>query len=140
MKKIIGLSIVLVMVVLLTASVTFAEANSTVQYTFTLTDLEQGIGGGGPLFADGSAGGHAAVSVLDGQVIAHLYPDSWSDIVPGESIDICFNVVQPKGPTSFPSYFCTSSTGIILPVSGTPVVITNPHGGADLLIRVTPAG
>jgi len=140
MKKIITFSIVLVMVVFLTTAVAFAEADSPVQYTFTLTDLEQGTGGGGPLFADGSAGGHAVVSVLNGQVIAHLYADSWSEIVPGESIDICFNVVQPKGPASFPPYFCTSSAGVTLPVSGTPVVITNPHGGADLLIRVTPAG
>lgn len=140
MKKNIALSIVLVMVVFLTAAVATAATNSPVQYTFTLTDLEQGVGGGGPLFADGSAGGHAVVSVLNGQVIAHLYPESWSEIVPGESIDICFNVIQPKGPPIFPPYFCTSTTGIDLPVSGTPVVITNPHGGADLLIRVTPAG
>lgn len=138
MKKIIALSITLVMVVFLT--VALAEASPPVQYTFTLTDLEQGVSGGGPLFADGSAGGHAVVSVLNGQVLAHLYADSWSEIVPGESLDICFIVVQTKGPPSFPPYFCSSSTGVILPVSGTPVVITNPHGGADLLVRVTPAG
>jgi len=140
MKRIVAFSIVLVMVAFLTAAVALAKADSPVQYTFTLTDLEQGVGGGGPLFADGSAGGHAVVSVLNGQVIAHLYAASWSEIVPGESVDICFNVVQTKGPPTFPPYFCTSSIGIILPVSGTPVVITNPHGGADTLIRVTPAG
>lgn len=140
MKKIIALSIVLVMVIFLTAAVAPAGANSHVQYTFTLTDLEQGVGGGGPLFADGSAGGHVVVSVLNGQVIAHLYAASWYEIVTDESIDICFNVVQTKGPPTFPPYFCTSSAGINLPVSGTPVIITNPHGGANLLVRITPAG
>ncbi len=137
MKKLIVLCIMFVFIVALVPALS-AEGNSPV-YTFTLTDLGQGAWGGGPLFADGSAGGHVFISVLNGQVQAHLDAVSWSEIVPGESIDICFNVDQTKGPTIFPPYFCTSSLGIVLPVSGTPVVIANPRGDTDLLIRVTPA-
>lgn len=140
MKKLIAVSIVMVLAIFL-AAVASAGANSPVEYTFTLTDLEQGAGGGGPLFADGGAGGHMVVSALNGQVIAHFYPDSWTDIVPGESIDLCFAINQIKGPPNFfPSYVCTTWLGIVVPVSGTPVVITNPQGGSDLMLRVTPAG
>lgn len=141
MKRIFALSTLLFIAIFLTAAVASAGANSPVQYTFTLTDLEQGAGGGGPLFADGSAGGHILVSALNGQVIGHFHPVSWSEVVPGESIDLCIAVEQTKGPPDFfPPYFCTSWLGVILPVSGSPVVITNPRGGSDLLLRVTPAG
>jgi hypothetical protein len=141
MKKVVAFSTVLVLVVFLAVAVASAGGNSPVQYSFTLTDLEQGAGGGGPLFADGSAGGHILVSALDGQVIGHFHPVSWSEIVPGESIDLCIAVEQAKGPPGFfPTYFCTSWLGVVLPVSGLPVVITNPQGGADLLLRVTPTG
>jgi hypothetical protein len=141
MKKVVAFSTVLVLVVFLAVAVASAEGNSPVQYSFTLTDLEQGAGGGGPLFADGSAGGHIVVSARDGQVIGRFNPVSWSEIVPGESIDLCIAVDQIKGPPGFfPTYFCTSWVGIAIPISGTPVVITNPMGGSDLLLRVTPAG
>lgn len=141
MKKVVALLTVSVMVVFVVAAVAAAEANSPVQYSFTLTDLEQGAGGGGPLFADGSAGGHIVVSGRNGQVIAHFNPVSWSEIVPGESIDLCIDVDQLKGPPGFfPEYFCTSWLGLVIPISGTPVVVTNPIGGSDLLLRVTPAG
>jgi hypothetical protein len=141
MKKTVVVFSVLVVAAFLTAAVASAGANSPVQYSFTLTDLEQGAGGGGPLLTDGSAGGHIVVSALNGQVIASFDPVSWSYIVPGESIDLCIAVDQLKGPPGFfPTYFCTSWIGVVVPVSGTPVVITNPMGGADLLLRVTPAG
>jgi hypothetical protein len=140
MKKLITLCIMLASAVALVTAVSVEANNPSVSYTFMLTDLEQGAGGGGSLFADGSAGGHLVVSVLNGQVIAHFYPESWSEVVPGESVDICFNTHQTKGPVIFPPYFCTSDLGIYVPVSGMPVLITNPHGGVNTLIKVTPTG
>lgn len=141
MKKTVFLSIILVLAIGL-VTVSIATGNPATRYTFMITDLEQGVGGGGALFADGSASGHAVVSVSlpDGQVIAHLYPESWSEVVPGEYVDICFEVNQTKGPLIFPPYFCLSTALVLAPVSGKPVLITNPHGGADTLIKVTPTG
>ena len=137
MRKLVALFMVLV----LTASWTttaFSGGNSPVQYTFTFTDLGQpGAHGGGPLYADGSAGGNMTLSALDGQVIVQLEVTRWSEVVPGELVDICFDVHQIKGPPLLPPSFCFSQFGLALPVNGTPIVISNPF--ADLaLIRVTP--
>lgn len=117
-----------------------AKANSPVEYTFMWTDLGPGAAGGGTLYTDGAAGGHLVVSDNNGQVIAHFHPESWTDVVPGESVDICFDVHQIKGPPIFPANFCVSDFGIAVPVSGTPVLITNPVDGSDTLLKVTPTG
>ncbi len=136
MRKLVALLMVLVLAAAGTTAA-LAGGNSPVQYTFTLADLGQGGHGGGPLYADGSADGHVTIS--GGQVIVHFHPTSWSWVVPGESVDICFDVHQIKGPPSFPPTFCLSEAGFALPVSGTPVIITNPFSGVELLVRVTPA-
>lgn len=116
-----------------------AEGNSPVQYTFTFTDLGQpGAHGGGPLYADGSANGKMTLSANNGQAIFQLQATSWSEVVPGESVDICFDVYQIKGPNLLPPSFCFSDFGIVLPVSGTPVLISNPFAD-QALVRVTPA-
>jgi hypothetical protein len=122
-----------------TTTVALAGGNSLVQYTFTFTDLGQpGAHGGGPLYADGSANVHMTLSAMNGQAIFRLQARSWSEVVPGESVDICFDAYPIKGPPLLPPSFCFSDFGIVLPVSGTPVVISNPFAD-EALVRVTPA-
>ncbi len=137
MRKSIPLFMALVLAAAMTTAA-FAGGNSPVQYTFTFTDLGQpGAHGGGPLYADGTAGGGITLSALDGQVIVDLEATSWSEIIPGELVDICFDTVPIKGPALLPPSFCFSQFGLALPVSRTPAYLSNPF--ADLaLIRVTP--
>ena len=138
MRKLIPALMVLVLAAVMT-TVVFAGGNSPVQYTFTFTDLGQpGTHGGGPLYADGSADVRMTLSALDGQEIIQFRATNWSEVVPGEAIDICFDVHQIKGPPLLPPSFCFSDFGIVLPVSGTPVVILNPFAD-EALVRVTPA-
>jgi hypothetical protein len=138
MRKFVLVLTVLVLAAVMT-TVALAGGNSPVQYTFTFTDLGQpGTHGGGPLYADGSADGRMTLSAIDGQVIIQFQATSWSEVVPGEAIDICFDVYQIKGPPIFPPTFCFSDAGIVLPVSGTPIRISNPFAD-EAVIRVTPA-
>jgi hypothetical protein len=125
----------------LSASVASAGGERNVVYTWTVNDLGQGVWGGGPLFDDGTAGGNLPISFFNGQVIGHFHPVSWHEVVPGESVDICFRVREIKGSLGPPYEFCfTDVLGGPLPVTGTPIII--PHPDPDiphpLLIRVTP--
>jgi hypothetical protein len=120
----------------LTTTVASAGDNSIVQYTWTVADLGQGVWGGGPLYADGSAAGNFPFSAEDGQLIFQLHPTSWYEVVPGAFIDVCFTVREMKGSSGFPPAFCLSDIGIVLPVTGTPITMPIPDGTA--LIRVTP--
>ena len=81
----------------LSAPVASADGNSRVVYTWTVNDLGQGVWGGGPLFDDGSAGGNFPLSFYNGQIIAHFQPVRWHEVVPGESIDICFHCLSWSG-------------------------------------------
>jgi hypothetical protein len=138
MRKLVPAFMGLVLAAAMT-TVVFAGGNSPVLYTFTFTDLGQpGTHGGGHLYADGSADGRMTLSAMDGQAIIQFQATSWSEVVPGEAIDICFDVYQIKGPPIFPQTFCFSDAGILLPVSGTPIRFTNPFAD-DAVIRVTPA-
>ncbi|MDA8201262.1 MAG: hypothetical protein M0Z49_00575 [Chloroflexi bacterium] len=117
----------------------YAGGSSRVAYTFTYTDLGQGVWGGGSLFADGSAGGNVAFSADNGQTVYQLHPTSWSEPVPGY-VDVCLAVREMKGSSGFPPSFCLSDLGLLLPVTGTPIVIPDPfEPGESTLIRVTPA-
>jgi hypothetical protein len=139
MRRMLVFMMVLLATVLL-ATAASADGNSKVVYTWTVSDLGQGGWGGGPLYADGSTGGNFAFSLDDGQEIFHLHPTSWSEVVPGEVVDICFTLHQIKGPQMAPSSFCLSDMGIVLPVTGTPIIIPNPDlPDTQTLIRVTPA-
>ena len=138
MRKLFILFVVLVLAVSLT-SVAFAGEHSKVEYTWTITDLGQGVWGGGPLYADGSAGGYMSVSLADGQLIFQLDPVSWSEVDGGAAVDICFTVEEIKGSSGFPPSLCLSDVGVVLPISGTPVIISDPEAGMNTLIRVTPA-
>ena len=122
-----------------TTTVALAGGNSPVQYTFTFTDLGQpGAHGGGPLYADGSANVRMTLSAMDQDAVFQLQATSWSEVVPGESVDICFDVYEIKGPPLLPPSFCFTDFGLVLPVSGTPVIISNPFAD-ETLVRVTPA-
>jgi hypothetical protein len=128
---------VLIGVVLLAAiSLTsVASASGNVVATFTIADLGQGAWGGGSLFADGTASGHIPFSFLDGQVIFHLHPTSWSWVVPGTVIEICFDthVIKNMVGLPIPPSFCAT-----LPVTGTPVLVDfNGGGNPDQVLRVT---
>lgn len=137
MRKLVALLMVLVLAAA-TTTLALADGNAPAQYTFTFTDLGQGGHGGGRLYADGSAEGRITLSAEDGQLIVQIHATSWSWVVPGESVDICFDAQVIKGSQPFPPSVCFSDVGIALPVSGTPVVISNPLGD-QALVRVTPA-
>ncbi|HSR29279.1 MAG TPA: hypothetical protein VLY63_01845 [Anaerolineae bacterium] len=140
MKKTFAFLTMLVLAVL-PASVAFAGGHQNVVYTWTVNDLGQGVWGGGPLFEDGTAGGNFPISVGNGQAIAHFYPKSWHEVVPGVSVDICFEVHEIKGDLGLPPEFCfTDVLGGPLPVTGTAKFIPHPDPDwADvLLIRLTP--
>lgn len=129
----------------LLASVAFANGHPKVVYTWTVNDLGQGVWGGGPLFDDGSTGGNFPLSFYNGQAIAHFYPVSWYEVMPGKSIDICFRVREIKGDLGLPREFCfTDVLGRPLPITGTgEPIIWWPHPDPEiphpLLVRVTPA-
>ena len=127
----------LVGVVLLAAFLltSVASASGNVVATFTIADLGQGAWGGGSLFADGTARGHIPFSFLDGQVIFHLHPASWSWVVPEAVIEICFDthVIKNTVGLPIPPSFC-----VTLPVTGTPVLVDfDGDGNPDQVLRVT---
>ena len=127
---------------LLAASITpvvNAAGNPKVVYTFTYTDEGQGVWGGGSLFADGSVGGNVPFSADNGQTVYQLQPTSWSEPISGY-VDLCLTVREMKGSSGFPPSFCLSDLGLLLPVTGTPIVVSDPFEPTEqLLIRVTPA-
>jgi hypothetical protein len=138
MRKLSSIFGVLILVATLT-TVAYAGGNSKVEYTWTISDLGQGAWGGGPLYADGSADGYLPVSLADGQIIFQLDPTSWYEVDGGAAVDICFNVEEIKGSSGFPPSLCLSDLGVVLPVSGTPIVVSDPDSSMQTLIRVTPA-
>jgi hypothetical protein len=114
MRKLILLIAVLALLLLPTAS---AGAAGDVEYTWTLAALGQGGWLGGPLFADGTAGGGGAFSVANGQILASFKPVSWTEDA-DENITVCFSVTIRKGPAdALPPLICTPPS----PVTGTPV-------------------
>lgn len=137
MRKLVPILIMLILVAAF-AAVASADGQKPVQYTFTFSDLGAGAHGGGPLYADGSAGGNWTLSVFNGQNVTRINVVSWSYVVPGESIDICVETTVIKGAPLLPPFFCTAALGLPLSIDGTPAVISNPRG--DLaIVRVTPA-
>lgn len=116
MRKVILLVAVFALLVIPTAS---ARAARDVEYTWTLAALGQGGWLGGPLLADGSAGGGGAFSAANGQILARLDPVSWTEDA-DENITVCFDVTILKGPAdALPPQICTPPS----PVTGTPVKI-----------------
>ncbi len=134
MRKISILLGALILVLLATGA---ASAGRRVVYTWTVADLGQGVWGGGPLFAGGSAGGNVAFSAENGQVIYHLSVTEWSELSPG-LLDLCFALREIKGDSGFDPEFCLSDFEEGLPVTGTPIILTNPDG-SRILLRATPA-
>ena len=128
-------------------SVVTARGNPKVVYTWTVNDLGQGVWGGGPLFENGTAGGNFPLSFYNGQAIAHFHPISWEEVMPGKSIDICFEVRVIKGdfPEEEREPFCFTDVfgpeGLEVTGPGAPLIIS-PHPDPEiphpLLIRVTP--
>jgi hypothetical protein len=119
------------------ATASVALAASPVEYTWTLAALGQGGWIGGPLFADGTAGGGGNIAVGNGSSIINVRPTSWSEPQP-ELIDICFTArtIKGDGPATFS--FCLSDppTSTLLPVTGTPVKVDLPGLGPHI-VRVT---
>jgi hypothetical protein len=116
MRKLILLVAVLALLILPTAS---AKASGDVEYTWTLAALEQGGWIGGPLFADGSAGGGGAFSDENGQILARLQAVSWSEDA-NENITVCFSTTIRKGPAdALPPLICTPPS----PATDTPIKI-----------------
>lgn len=141
MKKKTFAFLALLVLAALPATAAFADGKPNVVYTWTVNDLGQGVWGGGPLFEDGTTGGNFPLSFDNGQTIALFYPISWNEVVPGESVDICFRVREIKGSYGPLDEFCfTDVLGGPLPVTGTPIIIPHPDPEIPhpLLIRVTP--
>ncbi len=143
MKRVLGPFGALLGALLIVASTTqvaYAGGTSKVAYTYTYTDEGQGVWGGGSLFADHSTGGNVAFSADNGQTVFQLHPTSWSEPFKGY-VDVCFAVREMKGSSGFPPSFCTyESLGLLVPVTGTPIVIADPFEPTEqLLMRVTPA-
>ena len=142
LKKTLVFLSMLVLAALL-ASAALAKGNREVVYTWTVNDLGQGVWGGGPLFNDGSTGGNFPLSFYNGQAVAHFHPVSWSEVVPGESIDICFEVRVIKGDLPDDPFCFTDVLGPLeVNGPGAPLILS-PHPDPEiphpLLIRVTPA-
>ncbi len=125
MKKRLLFLLVLMLMIVPTSAV-FASSGHNVVYTWSVADLGQGAWGGGSLFSDGSTGGNAAFSALNGQVVFKIQPVSWSNPVPG-LVEICFQTTAIKGVPFFPPYACLD-----LPVTGGPVL------AYGTILRVTP--
>lgn len=108
---------VVVLALLIFPTVSAGARGGDVEYTWTLAALEQGGWLGGPLFADGSAGGGGAFSDENGEILARLQPVSWTEDA-DENITVCFDVTIRKGPAdALPPQICTPPS----PVTGTPV-------------------
>jgi hypothetical protein len=117
--------------VALLVAVSAAEAggNQTVSYTWTLAALGQGGWVGGPLFADGTAGGGGALSVNNGQVIERFQPTAWTEPTEGV-VHICLDA-SPIKPAGGPS----STQCFDVPETGTPIHVT--LFGTEHVLRVT---
>lgn len=133
MRKTILLVAVLALLVLPTAS---AQASGDVEYAWTLAALGQGGWIGGPLFADGSAGGGGAFSAENGQILASFKAVSWTEDA-DENITICFSVTIRKGPAdALPPLICTSpspvtDTAIKIILFGTPHIFRISETGLE---------
>ncbi len=139
-----GIELVLVGLLVVSAIASPVGASgSRVVFTRAVEDLGQGGWGGGPLFADGTAAGHAATSLANGAVFVNLVPTGWLPLpstpagAPG--VDICFNQFVLKGPPTPVGPFCISGLtgGFGLPITGTLVIST--VDGESTLFRVTAA-
>jgi len=100
-------------------------AGSPVAGTFTLADHGQGGWAGGPLYADGTAGGGGGVSFStpDGQFVQVIHATSWSfDSADHSTIQLCFSTKGLQNAPSGP--FCFDH----LPVTGGPIVVSEGPG------------
>lgn len=133
MRKLTLLLAVLALLLLPTGS---ARASGDVEYTWTLSALGQGGWLGGPLFADGSAGGGGAFSAANGQLIARLQAVSWTEDA-DENITICFSVTMLKGPAdALPPLICTppspvTDTAIRIDLFGSPHIFRISETGLE---------
>jgi hypothetical protein len=104
----------------------------TVVATVSVADHGQGGWGGGSLFSDGTASGGTGFSVANGAIVAVGTLASWTGTPTlGGFVTVCFDIRQLK-PAATTFMFCPT-----LPVTGTPIVVTDPEGG-QTTIRVTP--
>ncbi len=136
MRRLAVLAGLMLMATTAIASAPAASASGNVVATFAAADLGQGVWGGAPLFADGSAGGNIAFSAFNGQVILQAQPTSWTWVVPGQLVTVCSDITVIKNELGFP--FPPSMCFEDLPVTGTPVLIDeNGDGHPDFVVRVT---
>ena len=124
---------------------------SNVVYTYAVADLGQGGWGGGPLFADGTAGGSQGIAFGNAANVAHFKASSWysgtSLLTGGPGVDICgtLTVLKSSGgpgglppPGVYPGFCLSFALGTLIPITGHPVVVC--MAGACTTIRVSPVG
>ena len=108
-----------------------ASAATTPVYTFTVTDVGQGVHEGGALLSDGSISGGGELSISNGTVIASITGVDWQQASP-DAVTMCFNFQFLKPP--IPAHVeC-----LTVPVGGPTKV--QLAGIAETLVRVTPVG
>ena len=105
-----------------------ALASSPVAGNYALADLGQGGWSGGPLFTNGTVGGGGGFSVSgpNGQEVAKVVGGTWSPLG-SDAIHLCLDLAGIK---NLPPTFTVCSD---LPVTGTPVKITDPDGDQELV-------
>jgi hypothetical protein len=116
MSKYLLIIVVLLMALLLSATA-FAGGGRVVA-TLHGMDMEQGEGGGGPLYEDGTASGNFAISVLNGALIFTVHLDAWY-YEDADHIVTCGALTIQKNDLGIPlpDYICTTP----VPISGFPV-------------------
>ncbi len=140
---VLGLSVTLALAILALGAMPAQAGGKKVVYTFSVASLGEPVagfpsGGGGPLFADGTAGGQFGVSIGNGEIIQIGKVTSWAPVgvLPDGTvvIGVCIEVHTIKG--DVPDFsFCGEGV-----VTGTPVFIDfNGDGSPDAILRITPA-
>jgi hypothetical protein len=107
-----------IVLLVLAAPATVHANDGRVVATLHGTDLGQGEGGGGPLYADGTANGNFGISVANGALIVTVHMDSWF-YEDAEHIVACgpLTVIKNDFGLNLPSYICTTP----VPIAGFPV-------------------
>ncbi len=138
-----GLVVTLALGMLALGAMSAQAGGKRVVYTFSVASLGDPVpgfpsGGGGPLFADGTAGGQFGVSIDNGAIVQIGKLTSWAPftVLPDGTvvIEACVDGHTIKG--DVPDFsFCE-----LVAVTGGPVFIdVDGDGKADVMLRITPA-
>lgn len=114
-----------------------STSSVTGEYSYTLTQVDQGSHTGGQLRSDGTATGTFHYSVNNGATIWNQEATTWNYVVPGALVNICYKITKViQGVPDVPYNWCWfNDLGVALPITEQPIKTPTPFG--ELLIRVT---